>query len=371
MNKIVLSCLIVFSPLFLLAQDEEINIAGLVYLNYQSSLPDGILSAKSVVLVSSPNKPGESIAEDWYPMAKEAHEVLTKAGLDPVAYYFYDDVYAGTEARRAFAESWQDRGISYIVMLLKSEVNNKKGDMRYLLLATSFNGTESLMTEGQPGWKASAKNLKSVTQRFSRAANKLEKQNLMPAAAPEHFTDVRMVNSNRIESYFTDLKLGKLAVPEFGLDESPGSRPGGLVNNLVEKRKEQAVTQMSQYNKELASIMDSYKFDYGFVDRETSDKDLMIAGYAYVLRRLHTSGLEIKRLLNYEVDEEEEYYITVKMINGKPTMRYIPIKAPVYKYYIKNLKTGNIYLGKDWDADETWQESLKNVIYNIGKELKW
>ena len=128
---------------------------------------------------------------------------------------------------------------------------------------------------------------------------------------------------------------------------------------------------MDQYNKELASIMETYKYDFGFVDRTTSDKDLMIAGYAYVLRRLHTSGLEIKRLLNYDVDEEEEYYITVKMLNGKPTMRYIPIKAPVYKYYIKNLKTGNIYLGRDWDADETWQESLKNVIYNIGKELKW
>jgi hypothetical protein len=228
-----------------------------------------------------------------------------------------------------------------------------------------------LMTEGQPGWKASNKKLKAVTQKFSRAANRIEKTNLMPAPTPEHFTDVRMVDGNRIESYYTDLKLGKLAVPEFGINETPGSRPGGLVNNIVEKRKEQASEQMSLYNKELAAIMNSYKFKYGFVEKETSDKDLMIAGYAYVLRRLHTSGLEIKRLLNYEVDEEEEYYITVKMKNGKPSMRYIPIKAPVYKYYIKNLKTGNIYLGKNWDADETWQESLKNVIDNIGRELKW
>jgi hypothetical protein len=227
------------------------------------------------------------------------------------------------------------------------------------------------MTEGQPGWKASAKNLKAVTQRFTRAANKLEKTNLMPAAVPEHFTDVRMVNGNRIETYYTDLKLGKLAVPKFAINESPGKRPGGLVNNVVEKRKEQATSQVEQYNNELASIMNSYKYAYDFVDKETSDKDLMIAGYAYVLRRLHTSGLEIKRLLNYEVDEEEEYYITVKTINNKPTMRYIPIKAPVYKYYIKNLKTGNIYLGRNWDADETWQESLKNVLHNIGKELKW
>jgi hypothetical protein len=196
-----------------------------VYLNYKSTLPEDILSTKSVVLVSTPNKPGESIAEDWYPMAEEAHETFLEAGLDAVAYYFYDDVYAGTEARKAFAESWQQRGISYIVMLLKSEVNNKKGDVRYLLLATAFDGTQALITEGQPGWKASGKNLKSVTNKFNRAANRLEKKNLMPAPVVEHFTDVRMVNGNRIESYYTDLKLGKLAVPEFGFNESPGDRP--------------------------------------------------------------------------------------------------------------------------------------------------
>jgi hypothetical protein len=75
-------------------------------------------------------------------------------------------------------------------------------------------------------------------------------------------------------------------------------------------------------------------------------------------------------LLNYEVDEDDEYYITVKITKGKPSMRYIPTQAPVYKYYIKNLKTKNIYLGKNWDADETWQESLKNVLYNITLDLK-
>jgi len=371
MRKFIILSLVILFAVPVKAQDEEINIAGLVYLNYMGSLPEGILSTKSVVLVSTPNKPGESIAEDWHPLAEEVHPVLIKAGLDPVAYYFYDDVYSGPEARRAFAESWQKRGIGYIVMLLKSEVNNKKGDIRYVLLTSAFNGSADLMTEGQAAWKSSAKNLKSVTNRFSRAANRIEKQNLMPAPVPEYFTDVRILTANRIESYYTDLKLGKLAVPKFGGSDTPGQRPGGLVNNVVENRLEQANQQISHYNRDLEALMTEYKYEFGLVDREATDEELLSEGYAYVLRRLHTSGLEIKRLLNYEVDEEEEYYITIKMNTNKPSMRYIPIHAPVYKYYIKNLKTGNIYLGKDWDADETWQESLQNVIINIGRELKW
>lgn len=371
MKRLFAFIVLAFLPTILLAQDEEINVAGLVYLNYKPTLPDGILNTKSVVLVSSPNREGESIPEDWHPMAEEAHTVLAKAGLDAVAYYFYDDVYSGTEARAAFAASWQRRGIGYIVMLLKSEINNKKGDMRYVLLATGFNGNHTLMTEGQPAWKSSSKNLKNVLQKFSRSANRMESSNLLVNDVPEYFTDVRMITKQRIESYYTDLKLGKLAVPKFADTETPGKRPGGLVNNVVETKREQAIEQSSQYNQELENIMQPYKFKFALVDRELSDEELLKEGYIYVLRKLHTSGLEIKRLLNYEVDEEEEYYMTVKTINGKPVMRYIPIKAPVYKYYIKNIKTGNIYLGRNWDADETWQESLKNVIHNIGTELKW
>ena len=356
------------SPLW--AQDEEINVAGLVFLKYQQNLPAKMLATKTVVLVSTPNREGESIPEDWHPLAEEAHPVFTKAGLDPVAYYFYDDVYSGKEVRQAFAKSWQKREIGHIMLIIKSAVNANKKNIRYLLLATPFNGQSSLMNEGQPAWKASGKKFKNVLDKFSRVANRQTSTNLLVADVPEYFDDVKLIYGQRVESYYTDLKLGKLAVPGFATTNLPGKRPGGLVNNLVENRREQATAQANKFNRELAQIMARYPFAYGLVDPNASDEDLMQAGYTYVLRSIHTSGIEIKRLLNYEVDEDDEYYITAKIINGKPTMRYIPTKAPVYKYYIKNLKTGSVYLGKNWDADETWQESLKNVLYNIGLELK-
>jgi hypothetical protein len=370
MKKTLIFALLVYLGLPAFSQDEEINVAGLVYLKYQSSLPDKILSTKTVVLISSPNVEGESIAEDWHPIAEQAHPVLTDAGMDPVAYYFYDDVYSGKEVRAAFAAAWKKRGVKHIFLIIKSAVNKDKNKMRYLLLATSFNGEPSLMTEGQAAWKNSGKDFKKVLGKFSKSANKLTSSNLLVAKVPEYFTDVKLISGQRVESYYTDLKIGKLAVPKFTTSNLPGERPGGLVNNMVKNRLEQAVQQANGYNKELANIMQTYKFEYGLVEQDATDKDLMADGFNYVIRSIKTSGIEVKRLLNYPVDEEYEYYITIKVINKKPTMRYIPIKAPVYKYYIKNVKTGNVYLGKNWDADETWQESLKNVIYNISQELK-
>ena len=370
MKKLLVIILLAYVGLPAFSQDEEINVAGLVFLKYQASLPDKIQSTKTVVLVSSPNRDGESIPEDWHPLAQQAHPVLTEAGIDPVAYYFYDDVYSGNETRAAFAEAWKKRGIAHILLIMKSELNTNKKNIRYLLLATAFNGETSLMTEGQPAWKNNGKDFKKVLAKLSRVANKKSSTNLLVAATPEYFNDVKIIKGQRVESYYTDLKLGKLAVPKFATSNLPGKRPGGLVNNLVQGRLEQAEQQANDFNNQLTSIMQGYKFEHGLVEQNTSDKDLMIAGYNYVIRSIRTSGIGVKRLLNYPVDEEEEYYITVKLVNNKPTMRYIPIKAPIYKYYIKNLKTGNVYLGKNWDADETWQESLKNVLYNIGLELK-
>ena len=370
MKKLFVVALLIYIGIPAFSQDEEINVAGLVFLKYQSSLPDKMLSTKTVVLVSSPNREGESIPEDWHPLADQAHAVLTKASMDPVAYYFYDDVYSGKEARAAFAEAWKKRGVKNILLIIKSKVNNNKKNVRFLLLATTFNGESSLMNEGQPAWKNNGKDFKKVLDKFKRVANKQTGTNLLVASVPEYFNDAKLIKGQRVESYYTDLKLGKLAVPRFATTNLPGKRPGGLVNTMVKNRLAQAEEQAASFNNQLASIMKGYKFEYDLVDQNINDKDLMIAGYNYVIRSLRTSGIGVKRLLNYPVDEEDEHYITVKLVNNKPTMRYIPIKAPVYKYYIKNLKTGNIYLGKNWDADETWQESLKNVLYNISIELK-
>ena len=38
-------------------------------------------------------------------MAEEAHEIFQKAGIDPVSYYYLEDVIAGTEVSEAFARS--------------------------------------------------------------------------------------------------------------------------------------------------------------------------------------------------------------------------------------------------------------------------
>ena len=59
-----------------------------------------------------------------------------------------------------------------------------------------------------------------------------------------------------------------------------------------------------------------------------------------------------------------------KKPDGTITLRTIPVEAPVYKFYIKNLLRNEVYVGESWDADETWQEALDNYLSAMVEELK-
>jgi len=369
MRKLVI-ILLLLSSFHLFAQEEEINVAGLVFLDYGGDMPSSLFDSKSVVLVATPPVEGESIRQPWKPLAETAHESFVKAGFNPVAYYFFEDVLAGKESREAFSNQWKKREIKNIIVLSKAlvAIKNKPG-IRYVVMTTTFNQLPSLMGNGQKAWKAQSKSLDKVLDKVSKAGGRHSSKNKLVNDVPEFFDDANIIKGQHVEGYLTDLDFGKLAVPRFPMVNIPGNRPGGIINNQVEKQVKKANEQSRKNNVLLKSIMDAYKYKYEFTDPQLSDQELMDNGFSYALYSLHTSGVEIKRLLDYEIDETDETYMTLKIKNGKQTLSYIPVKAPVYKFYIKHLKSGNVYLGKNWDADELWTSALKNLLMNVAKEM--
>lgn len=350
-------------------QEEEINVAGLVFLDYKSSMPADFLGSKTVVLVGTPPIPGQSIRQDYKEMVAESHIEFYRAGIDAVGYYNYEDVIAGPESRKAFSESWKKREIEYVMVLSKVNVSIKnKPSERFVIMATKFNNLPSLMSDGQEAWKVQGKKLDAALKKMAKDAARIGGKTVLTNIDPEYFYDAPMVRGQHVETYFTDLDFGKMAVPQFEIVEIPSNRPGGVINNQVEKQATSANEKSAQNNKQLAELIKNYKFRYELTDPSLTDEDLIKQGFMYVMYNLRTSGKSIKRLLDYDVSDDDETYMTVTEVKGKPTLRYIPADAPVYKYYIKHLRTGNVYLGKTWDADETWQDALKNALRTINDE---
>lgn len=373
MKKHVLSLLlglILLQPLY--AQDEEINVAGLVFLDYKGALPETIRSGKTIVLVNTTKVLAEqTFSKTAEPLIEEAHKAFTDAGIDVVGYYSSKQVFAGKDSQYGFSEAWKKREIKNILFISRVVFQKKKKEVtRYVLLATTFNGKPSIISNGQVGWKSQGKEFDKVLERIATASNKYTRKNLLTNEEPEYFDDVKMVWGEHVEGYLTDLDFGKLAVPRFKTVDIPNPKPSGTINNLVAKQVEESNLLNAKNNKVLEEKMKGYDYEYALVDPSTSDKKLSEEGYSYVLLRLNAPGIDIKRLLNYKIYEGQDSYATQIYNNGKLTIRNIPANGLVYKYYIKHLRTGNIYLGPQWDADETWSQALDHMLYNVKTEMR-
>jgi len=366
---ILFFALVLSKPSF--SQDEEINVAGFVFMDYQGVLPESIRSSKTIVLVNTsdvnPELPFQKTVE---PMVNQAHKVFADAGIDVVGYYNLKQVLAGTDSQYGFSEAWKKREIENIIILSKLVFQQKKKEVtRFVLLATTFNGLPSLFSNNQLAWKTQDKDFDKALSKLASAANKYEKNNLLVSEQPEYFDDVKMVRGQHVEGYLTDLDFGKMAVPKFAIVEIPNPKPDGLINNLIAKQVEESNSINVQNNQVLEEKMKSYDFEYEFVDSDISESELSKMGYSYKLLNLYSAGVDIKRLLNYKINEDRDTYTTQIFTNGNLTIRSIPANGLVYKYYIKHLKTGNVYLGSKWDADETWSKALDHMLYNVKVEM--
>jgi hypothetical protein len=360
-----------------IAQDdeEEINVVGFRFLNYSNDLPEDILQSKSVVFVSVPPiSKSSSERGDWKSFASEAHTFFKQIGVDAIAYYYLDDIFASPEVSAEYAEQLASRQVKYIIVLSKVflKIKNKES-LRYVIAITPFSNDSQFIANGQKAYKDQNKDLEKAMKKIYSITIRKDyvKTNNLILDNPEFFGGIPLFSGRRMETFPEDLRADKLAVPGFQPAEIPEDRPGGVLNNRIAKEVEKSNESVEQLNLELNGMFAGYPYKYGLVDYTQNDRQLIRDGYLYILLRAGTSGRSLKEMLGYETLEAESDYITVKKKpDGTITLRTIPADAPVFKYYIRSLVRDEVYVGESWDADETWQDALKNYMDAMVEMLK-
>jgi hypothetical protein len=378
MRHFLLFLIIIFvciHPLFSQNEEEEVNVVGFRFLDYGKELPKDILQAKSIVLVSVPPVSKTSSERgDWKAFSSEAHDYFKKIGIDPVAYVYFDDIFASPDASRAYADQFKKREIKYIIILSKVNLKIKnKESLRYVILITGFSSDEQFIKNGQKAYKDQEKNLEKAMKRLYGITVRKDfvKTNNLIIDNPEYLHNIKIIKGRRNQSYPVDLRVDKLAVPKFEETEIPGNRPGGILNNRIAKEMEKANAQVERQNFEIDRLFQDYKWEYELTNPLLDDESLYRNGFLYKLVRISTTGKKIKEFLDYEMNDIETDYVTmIKKPDGSMTLRSIPINAPVHKFYVKSLARDEVYIGETWDADETWQDALTNYLTNLIDVLK-
>lgn len=293
-----------------------------------SALPEEIMSKRSVVLHSSNITPQEIAT---------IHEGLVRAGMDAVAYFETERVLAGGDAEKAYNKYLSRREISFIIFIQKKPLG-------FTCHITPYNNKPDIVNVGQGAWSTQASTVSQFLNEIYRTAlSNYQKKNLLINEMPETELPVRVLEGTRSETYAYDLKVDNLAVPAF-----PDS---AATVQLVE-------------------IFKTYPLRYQVTDNTVADKDLRNKGFLYVLCVVHGRSGVIKELLGYKINQSENAFVSVTYPETEMHLKNIPAETEVYKFYVRHIDSGNVFLNTKWDADTNWQQALQNFIKGMKAEMK-
>jgi hypothetical protein len=298
-------------------------------LNFVDAVPEGLLARRAVVLYD------EAISKNEL---EEAQKAFQKTGIDAVAYIITDHALAGPDPVRAFTTYLTSRAIGFLIFFEK--------DKDYSLTFVAYNNTRDLVTISAPAWKQSNHSLTDMLTTIYRSAiTNQKKQNLLINDYPETDITLKYFIGRRNESHTSDVVSFKVAVAKWG-DEKADA--------------------------ELAEILkEHFPVKYELVDPKLEERELGSRGFRTVLRFVHTRGSVAKEILGYDLSQLAHSLSTVYFVNGEADVKTIPANETIYKFYVKHIEYGNIFLGKGWDADITWQDALKNHLQAMRESLKF
>ncbi len=299
-------------------------------LSFIETVPEGLLSTRSIVMYEA----GIS-AKDL----EEIQKAFQQTGIDAIAYFIVDYMLAGTDPEKAFSDYLVARNVSFLIFVAKQNQN-------YSFTFTRFNGKSDFVEPSAAAWRQSGTVLKDVLLTIYRfALSNQKKQNLLINDFPETEIPVKYFSGRRSETYTAMVKSFRVAVPRFG--------------------DAKADADLEQILKE------HFPVKYELVDPALSESELGRKGFITVLRFIHTRGLVAKKILDYDVSQMANSIASVNVVNAESQLKTIPATETIYKFYIKHLEYGNLFLGNKWDADTSWQTALISHLQLMRQDLKY
>lgn len=301
-------------------------------LKVAETAPAELLSTRSAVLFNN------KLSMDELNRIQSAFQQI---GIDADLYFDIEKVLAGIDTERAYSAYLSTREIKFLLFFTK-------GTEGYSFYATEFNNTIQFVTQDQIAWKVTDRKLDDLMMKIYRDSWLREKkQNFLINDIPEMDIPVPIVTGRRSELFPLDLKIDMMAVQKF---DDPAIQ--AKVDTLFKK-------------------IYPYPEKFKVVPFPADDKDLVKQGFQFGLFFIRINGKMAHEILGYDMQKTAATaYGSVAYPNGTPQVKTISAEQPVYKFYIKHLRSGNVFLGTKWDADEELVQALKNHIMGYRTELK-
>jgi len=359
----------IFQFLRVLSFGQDISSAELKFMKVLDTesaiLPKDLLLSKSVVIVSIGGNV-DAKAGEWKTFAEESHFYIKKLKIDAVLYFYVDEAIAGYDVQRAITTQLINRDIKNILFLSK---DNIQGRDQYFGVITAFDQTPSYIANNQQAWKSQTSDLEILFRNLARSIDRanLKSENLLIIDSPEYYRGSDIIRGKRFEMFNTDLRIDKLAVPKYVdlvVPESESITSSKEILKAIESKNAENLVA----NGKLERIFSKYPYQYGIVPYEYDEKKLLTKGFQFVLMSVSSSPVNVRSLLGYK--RTNSTASTSNSTSNRNSNSAPSDEGTVYKYYVKHINSGDIYLGDVWDAANNWQDALINHLAAILDRLE-
>lgn len=328
---------------FLLSQGVCAQVFETHLLSLSGSLPKGITSDRVCVIIHQTPEVENQM------MVQKLHLNLRAMGIDAMYYLNYNQFYGGQDVYRKTFAVLRKREIKVLMFL---EVYAQGFT---LTLATM--GTTQSVDFNTKAWQAKGQTINEVLIRLANKMKTLDLpySNYLIPERPEFKTQIRLFNGTHFPRYPSQLKRFPLVVSLF----SPLSIDEDLLNEDQLSYFIKYNERVAEKNKQIQEIFSDYPYEVEFLE-DQSDAEFLKQRYQYVLRYAYMPGEKLRKSLGYALDATQTQYISTIPIEGNRTLKTMEKQKKVYKFYIQKTANGDLYAGRYYDADDTWEEALYN-----------
>lgn len=294
-------------------------------LKISETAPAELLSSRSAVLFSNAYKQDE---------LNRVQAAFQQIGIDADLYFDVEKVLAGIDTERSYSAYLTTREIKFLIILTK-------GADGYSFYFTEYSNTIQFVAKDAIAWKMTDKKIDELMTRIYRDSWLREKkQNFLINDIPEMDITIPIITGRRSELFPIDLKIDMLAIPKF---DDPNIQ--SQVDTLFKK-------------------MYPYPDKFKVATIPADEKELVKQGFQYALIYVKANGKSAHELLGYDMQKTAAtaYGSVTYPGTTTPVVKAISADLPVYKFYIKHLRSGNVFLGTKWDADEDLFAAMRNHI---------
>lgn len=355
--RLLIFFLILGSSLIGSGQPNDLTMRMNLLTFSKEEIPQNLLSSRTGIILRSSN---EISRTEWTRVCVEFHEAFLQMGIDPVFYIHEQDMYANQQIWKSYMSLLNTRDLGNLIIL------EKKSGRYEMSITSSFNVQGYFLRK--EAWTASGALIPELLFNLGLLIKKAEmpSTNFLVLTQPEFIEDINFFKGSRLPNWAGILRRQKLGVARLDSLRIDPKLPEENRKVLQDYNR-----QVAFYNRQLKQAFESYPYEwemFSFKDNEYA----LASGIQYVFQMVRTTGSGAKDFLNYPDHTKETQIISVTpgAVPGTVRLKRLPVETVVYKPYIYQARTDDIYVGSEWDADIQWQEAVRNFFFTLQRQLE-